>query len=106
MKKRPLVRKQDSKLSFIHKLLINKWGRGSGLGGGAKTPQARISADFLFKVLAVSLILHLLSACSSCEEQKQIVLILCLVKQVVSTFKAHAVWLKATGSREGEKQER
>lgn len=32
-----------------------------------------------------------------CEEQKQIVLIFCLVKQVVSTLEAHAVWLKATG---------
>lgn len=85
-----------------------KKGAGRGKERGTKTPQARISADLLFKVLAVSLILHLsaLKACSSCEEQKQIVLILCLVKQVLSTFKAHAVWLKATGCREGEKQER
>lgn len=80
-----------------------KKGAGRGKERGTRTPQARISADLLFKVLAVSLILHL-SACSSCEEQ--IVLILCIVKQVVSTFKAHAVWLKATGCREGEKQER
>lgn len=76
---------------------------------GPQTPQAWIFfADLLFRVLAVSLILHLsaLKACSWCEEQKQIVLISCLVKQVESTLKAHAVWLKATGCEEGRKQER
>lgn len=120
MKKNPTFaeKKTISKLSFIHKLLIYKWGTGlvkraqegerRGRGRGGKTPQARISADLLFNVLAVPLIPHYsaLKACSRCEEQKQIVLILCLVKQVVSTFKACAVWLKATRFRKGEEQER